>query len=230
MTSGRVGAARVVAPTARPAQNGAMQALVVVGAGGHGRALIELLRDHGGFVLAGVVDARPPATPVLGLAVLGDEGALPGLFAAGVRHACVAIGEPAARLAVAARLVQIGFALPALLHPSVVRAGSAGVDEGAVVLPRAVLGAACRIGRLAIVNTGAIVEHDCVVGEGAHCGPGAVLCGGVRVGDRALIGAGATLRPGVTVGADAVVGLGAAVTDPVPEGGRVGGVPARLLG
>ena len=204
--------------------------LVILGAGGHGRALIELVRDLPGLDLVGLVDAAPRGPAMLGVPVLGDEAVLPGLRADGVGLACIAIGDATARLAAAARLEALGFALPALLHPSVLRARSAVVGAGAVVLPRAVLGALAEVGRLAIVNTGAIVEHDAVVGEAAHIGPGAVLAGGVRVGARALVGAGAACRPHVTIGADAVVGTGAAVVAPVADGQRVGGVPARVLG
>lgn len=204
--------------------------LLILGAGGHGRALIALLGDLPAYALAGLIDRDPTPRSMLGLPVLGDEAILPGLFAGGVRLACIAIGDNAARLAAAARLEALGFTLPPLVHPSAILARSAVVGAGAVVLPRAVLGALARIGRLAIVNTGAIAEHDTVVGEGAHLAPGVVLAGGVRVGARALVGAGAACRPYVTIGEAAVVGVGAAVVADVAAGMRVGGVPARVLG
>ena len=203
--------------------------LVILGAGGHGRALIELLQDLPGYELVGLVDGRPPPGPVLGVPVLGDESALPGLVRDGCRLACIAIGDNAARLAAGARLEALGFALPALVHPSAIIARSAELAPGVVVLPRVVLGALARVGRLAILNTGAIAEHDTLVGEGAHVGPGAVLAGGVRVGARALVGAGAACKPYVGIGADAVVGVGAAVVADVAAGQSVGGVPARVL-
>jgi sugar O-acyltransferase (sialic acid O-acetyltransferase NeuD family) len=204
--------------------------IVILGAGGHGRALAALLRDLPRYRIVGVVDATASVTPPAGVALLGTEAALPGLRGQGVALACIAIGDNAQRLAAAARLLALDFDLPALLHPSTIRAADSLAEEGAVAMPRSVLGAGARLGRLAILNTGAILEHDSVLEEGAHAGPGAVLPGGVRVGPRALVGAGATCRPQVRIGADAVIGIGAAVLEDVPDGATCGGVPARPLG
>jgi sugar O-acyltransferase (sialic acid O-acetyltransferase NeuD family) len=191
--------------------------ILILGAGGHGRAVCEAAQDAG-FAPRGFLDARAPLPPMLGLPVLGDEAAHDG------GPLLIALGQNRLRLEAAARL---GCALPALLHPSAVRARSAELAEGAVVMPRVVLGALARIGRLALVNTGAIIEHDVVLEEGAHVAPGAVLCGGVRVGARAMVGAGAVVAPNLVIGADAVVGAGAAVLADVASGAVVTGVPAR---
>lgn len=203
--------------------------ILVLGAGGHGKSVLDLLLAHGGWQVAGVVDAAPRHATLLGLPVLGDESLLPGLAGGGIGQAHPAIGHNAQRLAAASRLADAGFSLPALIHPAALLGHGAEVAPGAAIFARAVIGPEARIGRLALVNTGAIVEHDCEVGEGAHIAPGAVLAGGVHVGRGALVGAGAVIRPGIRIGAGAVIGAGAAVLADVGDAATVGGVPAREL-
>ena len=203
-----------------------MTRLVIIGAGGHGRVLIEVFRAMGGFDIVGVVARSAPGS-LLGVPWLGDETRLDDLQREGVEAAFVAVGDNTARARLGAMLA--GFALPAAVHPAAIVSPSAMVGPGAVVMARAVLGTQARLGRLAILNTGAIAEHDVVLEEYAHAAPGSVLCGHGILGTRALLGAGAAVRPGVRIGADAVVGVGAAVVHDVPDGARVGGVPARQM-
>jgi UDP-perosamine 4-acetyltransferase len=206
--------------------------IVLLGAGGHGKAVLDLLRALGPdrFAVVGLVDAAPRVAQVLGVPVLGDEAELPRLRAEGIAHAVPAIGDNAARVAAAGRLRALGFGLPALVHPSAVVGAGIVQGEGVVVMARAVIGPEARIGDLALINTGAIVEHDCVVGEAVHVAPGAILAGAVWVGAGALVGAGASVRPGLRIGADAVIGAGAAVAADTPARARVAGVPARPIG
>lgn len=205
-----------------------MTRLVIVGAGGHARVLIELCRALGGFELVGVVaQAGPPM--VMGLPMLGNELRLDALRGEGVEAACVAVGDNAARARIGLRLLELGFVLPGLVHPAAFVAPSALLGPGAVVMARAVLGTGARAEGLAILNTGAIAEHDVVLGEASHAGPGSVLAGHARLGAGALLGAGAAVRPGIAVGAGAVVGAGSAVVADVTPGLRVAGVPAKPL-
>jgi len=79
------------------------------------------------------------------------------------------------------------------------------------------------------------VRADAIVGYDAT-----ILCheflgdeyrtGEVVVGERAMIGAGAIVLPGVEVGADAQVAANSLVTEDVPPGATVAGVPATEMG
>ncbi|MFC3125227.1 NeuD/PglB/VioB family sugar acetyltransferase [Pseudoroseomonas globiformis] len=204
---------------------GAPPRLLLIGAGGHGRAVLSALRDAGWPEPIGVLDdggAALPGVPCLGpvshAAALRPEAAA----------AHVALGSNALRMRLGAELLALGFALPVIRHPSAVIAADAVLGPGTVAMPRVVVGAAARIGAHVILNTACIAEHDCAVEDGCHIAPGAVLGGGVFVGEGALVGIQAGLRPGTRVGAGAVVALGAAVVADVPPRATVAGVPARM--
>lgn len=206
-----------------------MTRLVLVGAGGHAKVVLEVFRAMGGFEVLGFVDPDPPTPIVLGLPVLGGDSVLETLRAQGVDAAFAALGDNRLRQRVGAHLASIGFTLPPAIHPSALVSPSARIGAGAVVMARTVVGTEATIEELAILNSGAIIDHDSVLCAAAHVAPGCALAGNVRVGARALVGVGSAIRPGVTIGADAVIGAGSAVVADIPSGAYVGGVPARPL-
>lgn len=196
-------------------------AILVYGGGGHGKALIELLRAQSLYRIVGLVDdGIHPSAQVMGLPVLGGKDSLPQLYAQGVRLAVNAvggIGNTGARIEVFRRLAQAGFTCPAVIHPTAFIEPSAELSTGVQVMPHAYVGSQARIGLGVIVNTGAIVSHDCILGEYANISPGAILAGEVQIGSRALIGMGVTVNLQVKVGAGARIGNGATVKSDVPE-------------
>lgn len=197
--------------------------VVIFGAGGHARVLLDLLAELRCFTVLGFLDryARPGQL-VSGHPVLGrdDANEMAKLRRQGVCLAVNAIGgveDRPTRPAAWERIRAAGFGLPALVHPSAVVDASATLGEGAQVLAGAYVGASAVIGDNCIINTGAVVAHDSFIADHAHIAPGAVLAGRVRVGRNSLIGMGATVYMGVNVGADVTVANGVNIFSDVRE-------------
>jgi len=206
--------------------------VVIVGAGGHGTVVADILRcasDGGDAIeaLAFVDDNWSRAGEVvLGLPVFGGLATLESLS-----HdaAIVAIGDNRARREIFERLRSTGKEFARAIHPRAVIARDVPVGDGAMVCANVVVNPASRIGDNAILNTGSTIDHHNVIGAHAHVAPGAHLGGNVAVGEGALVGIGAIVLPGKRIGAWAVVGAGAVVTDDVPDGCTVVGCPAKPL-
>ncbi len=205
--------------------------VLVAGAGGHAKVVVDALRSTGWQVQAVFDDdAGRHGSAFHGAVIAGAIAAMPAYAAQhGVSHFIVAIGANAMRLQIAARLEAEGLQAVAAVHASVVLGRGVEIGAGTVVMPGVCINADTRIGRHVIINTRASVDHDCVIADGVHLGPGSVLCGAVTIGTAALVGAGASLIPGMAVGEHACVGAGAAVVAAVPAGVTVAGVPARIL-
>jgi sugar O-acyltransferase (sialic acid O-acetyltransferase NeuD family) len=200
-------------------------AILVYGGGGHGKALIDLLRVLGSYRIAGVVDDGISAgSSVMGAPVLGGSAALANAFGQGVRLAVNAVGGISniqTRIKVFDQLAAAGFACPTLIHPTAWVEPSATLAAGVQVFPHAYVGSEAQVGYGVIVNTGAIVSHGCTLGDYANLSPGAILAGDVTVGERSLVGMGVTINLGVKVGVGARIGNGATVKGDVPAGGIV---------
>lgn len=200
-------------------------AILVYGAGGHGKMLIDLLRSLGTYRIAALIDdGAPPGHTVLGVPVLGGAAHLPELYDQGLRLAVNAvggIGNLAVRVEIFQRLAEAGFAFPVIIHPAACVERSANLAPGAQVFAHAYVGSEAQIGFGTIVNTGAIISHDCVLGEFTNISPGALLAGEVQVGSGVLVGMGATVNLQVQIGAQARIGNGATVKSDVPAKGVV---------
>ncbi len=203
--------------------------VVVFGAGGHARVVIDALRAAGAFTPIAALDPQVQGE-LDGVPVRGGDETAAALLAEGVGVAVIGIGsvgDPAARRRVHDEAVRLGFTLPAIVHPGAHVAATARLGAGCFVAAGAVVGPLATLGDGVIVNSNAVIDHECRVGAFAHVAPGAAVSGGVDIGDAAHIGTGAAVVQGVRIGARAVVGAGAAVVVDVPDDTVVVGVPAR---
>lgn len=204
-----------------------MSKIVVIGAGGHAKVIIDLLRSGGHEVVA-CLDAGKRGQVVNDVFVQGGEDVeLPRLVEQGIDGLFIALGDGALRRRVAARLESFGLEMVNAVGRSAVISPSAKLGCGIAVMEGAVINADAVIEDFAIINTNASVDHDCVVGAYSHIAPGSALAGGVTVSCEVFLGAGARVIPGVSIAAGTVVGAGSVVVKDIDFPGTWVGVPAR---
>jgi UDP-perosamine 4-acetyltransferase len=204
--------------------------VLILGAGGHAKVVIELLRARSdAFSIAGLLDTDGSRRSVLGVRVLGSDDQLGPLRRAGLKHAFVARGDNRTRHAGLERLSKHGFELVNAVSPAAIVSASAVLGRGIAVMAGAVINADSRIADLAIINTRASVDHDGSIGEAAHVCPGCSLAGRVTIGRMAFIGTGSSAIPGVTVGENSVIGAGSCIVRNIPANSVAFGVPAKIV-
>ncbi|MCP1659957.1 acetyltransferase [Neisseria perflava] len=204
--------------------------LAIIGAGGHGKVVAETAALMGCWQEIVFLDDRAGTLrEVVGFPVVAGWDALGDTVLADEYDIAVAIGNNAAREHITDQVAALGFALPAIIHPSAIISRSAKIGAGCMILAAAVIQADVYIGRGCIVNTAAAVDHDCLLEDFSHICPGVRLAGNTLVGQLSWVGIGACTRQNLRIGREVVVGAGSVVVRDIADGVKVAGVPAKPL-
>lgn len=202
--------------------------LLVIGAGGHSKVLIETVRDiypSCRVVLADQDNSRCMKRLLDDVEILYMEGwsELP-------RNFHIAIGRNDVRKKLASEGLSQDKQYFTVIHKAACVSGSARVGDGSFIAALSIVAAESVIGEGCIINHGAVVDHDCDIGAFSHIAPNVTLGGGVYIGDRCMVGAGAVILPQIKVGHNVIIGAGAVVTCDIESNRTVVGIPARCLG
>ncbi len=188
-----------------------MNEILLIGAGGHARACIDVIEQNGSFAVAGLVDNNVPINQeVLGYPIIGTDSELKQLHSK-FEFALVSIGQiksPAPRMGVYHQLKEIGYILPTIVSPTAYVSRHATVGEGTIVLHGAIVNANSVVGCNCIVNSRALIEHDAVVGDHCHISTGALINGQVNVGEESFIGSGVVTKQAINIEQKSVIGAG----------------------
>lgn len=185
--------------------------LIIVGAGGHGRAVAEAALLSAAWAEVVFVDDGYPAQQNSGRwPIVADTSSLPALIKQG-DHLIIAIGNQAARRRLFDTARAAGATMATVIHPKAWVSADADIGAGTAIMAGAVVGIQAKLGVGVIINANATVDHDAALGNFAHLGVGVQLAGGVIVGDSAWLQAGACAGYRVKVPPAAVVAPGTAL-------------------
>ena len=186
-----------------------MKELVLLGGGGHCRACVDVIEQHGVYRIASIVDLpERRGQTVLGYPILAEDGDLPALLRQ-YRFFLVTVGQikSCQRRKQLYEAIRTGGGEPTtIVSPLAYVSRHARLGQGTIVMHHALINAGAAIGDNCIINSKALIEHDTVVGNHCHISTGALLNGGVVVESECFLGSGAVAREGVRIGQGAIVG------------------------
>jgi sugar O-acyltransferase (sialic acid O-acetyltransferase NeuD family) len=208
--------------------------VVIIGAGGHGREVADILRhqrsEGGDIEPFGFVDENHGlhGQRFDGLPVLGDWSWFEGIDRSDIAVIC-AVGSPPICRRLADRARGIGLSFVNAISPLARISSYARLGEGMTVFPNVIINTGTFIDRHSILNVGVVVSHDGTVGSYCNLNPGVQLAGNVTIGDGCYIGMGANVIQGRTIGEWSVIGAGAVVICDFPARVTAVGVPAKII-
>jgi len=188
--------------------------LLIIGAGGHARACIDVIEQEGLYQIGGLIGLQQQLhDKILGYEVIGVDNDLPVLVKE-YQHAFIALGQiksATLRISLYERALGAGFDFPVLVAPTAYVSRFATLGPGTIVMNGVIVNTGARIGKNCILNSRALIEHDVIIGDHCHISTGSILNGDVSVGEGSFIGSGSVLKQGVTVGTKCIVGMGAII-------------------
>ncbi len=197
-----------------------MLPILLVGAGGHAQACIDVIEQEGRFRVAGIIGLpNEVGGKVLGYPISGTDADLPGL-AADVKYALVTVGQiasPEPRTRLFQTLERLGFIMASIVSPRAYVSPHAVIGPGTIVMHGATVNAGAAIGRNCILNSHSLIEHGASIADHCHIATGAIVNGGVKIGEGTFVGSGARIRESVTVGRGCFIGMGQLVVADCPD-------------
>ncbi|MCB0164903.1 MAG: transferase [Anaerolineae bacterium] len=173
------------------------QAILIIGAGGYGQVVADILsarpgRPEATLVPVGFLDDNPDrrGNHFVDLPIFGPFHYLTAVPHDGV---FVAIEPNQARQQFVEYLLAQGERLVSAIHPSAVIGAGVTMGAGTIIGPGAVVNTGAALGRGVIVNANSTVGHHSRLADYVYLGSGAQLGSGDWIGAGAFIGAGAII-------------------------------------
>jgi sugar O-acyltransferase (sialic acid O-acetyltransferase NeuD family) len=192
-----------------------MKDIVLIGGGGHCKAVIDVIEQEAKFQIIGIVDkSEILGTNVLGYQIIGDDTDL-GDLSKKYKYALVTVGQiksPSLRIKLFDLAKTAGFILPSIISPNAYVSQHASIGNGVIVMHDALINANTTIGDNCIINSKALIEHDCLISKHCHISTNATINGGVTVESGCFVGSGTTTKELITINENSFIKAGSLVT------------------
>ena len=208
----------------------ACERILIVGAGGFGREVLQWARHawpgHAQKIVGFLsddphaLDGHRPTLRTLGSPDAFEPRPSDGLV--------LAIGIRGVRREVAERLAARGARFLTMIHPTAIVADTAVIGPGSVICPYAVVSDAVRLGRCVLVNYHASLGHDAAAGDYAVLSPYATLGGYAQVGADVFLAIHASVGPCIVLSDRCTVSANSSALTSAPADSIVFGVPGRV--
>lgn len=211
-----------------------MKSVVIVGAGGFGREVLEIFKDQNKISqtwnMLGFIDENEElhGKIINNYPVLGGFDWLRKHMSNNL-GCVVAIGTCEIRKQVVEKLQEIGVNFYNAIHPSVIIKGFVEIGKDVVVQAGSIIAVNSRIGDHVHINFNCSIGHDADIRSYCTINPMVATNGYDCLHEGVYVGTGAKFIQGLSVGRWSTIGAGAVVIEDIPENVVAVGVPARVV-
>jgi sugar O-acyltransferase (sialic acid O-acetyltransferase NeuD family) len=204
--------------------------VIIIGAGGFGREILDTIRSINKislqYEIIGFIDNRVEKSTVInGLEVLGEEGDL-GLYPDA--SLIIAIGDPHVRKRYFEQY-RDRFNFPVITHPTAIVSDYAEIGQGCIIQAFCIVAANVSIGNCVAINARSGVGHDSKVGDYTAIQSFCDITGNNTVGSLCFFGTGVKLIPGLSIADESYLCAGAVIFKDIPVKAKVIGNPGKII-
>lgn len=209
-----------------------MQDVIIVGASGFGREVLETIEE---------INRIQPTWKVLGF--IDDDlkaldelevkykvlGTIRDWQPEGNEQYVMAIAAPKIKEKLALMLKERGAEFATILAPTSTVGARSKIGEGVIMFDQVSISVDVMVGDFVFFNALGGVGHDAIIGDYCTFGPKVCISGATKIGKGVNVGALASTFPGIEVGNYATIGMNSAVIRKVKSETTVIGVPAKTV-
>ena len=208
-----------------------MDKIVIIGASGHAKVIIDAIELESKFEIFGFIDSyKNESDGIFKYNILITENFIPELVKQGINKGIIAIGENSVRKKIYDKIKKMSpsFSFITVIHPSAVISPYARIGKGSVILTAAKVNADAVVGKHCVINTNASLGHDAVMKDFSSLAPSAVIGGGTNIGLQSAICMSTTIVQNINVGDHTVIGASSLVLTDIPSKVLAYGTPASV--
>ena len=205
--------------------------VLVIGAGGHAKILIDIINKSDDFKLEAVIGRdEEPHEAILGIPILKGDRYLNQYLEKGINSVAIGIGgysDNSRRREMYYQLKEQGFEIVNLIDKTAIISQFVTLGDGVVIFAGVVINPDVTIGNNVIIATGSTIDHETVIEDHVLISAGVTVGAGNILKEGALLALGCNVISRVTIGKEALVAAGAVVVNDIPDRAKVFGLPAK---
>lgn len=206
-----------------------MKKIIILGAGGLGLEVADLIWSMGEYEIAGFLDDDPGKenASIHQISVLGTLSHLHRYN--DVQNAVIAIANPVTKKRIAESAIKAGFLFPTLIHPSVFVGSHVSVGQGSILCAGTVVSTDVCLQDFLTINPQCGIGHESVLHSFSTLYWNVHIGGNTEIGEGCELGTHSCVLQGLNITNNVILGAGAVVVRNIEAPGTYAGVPVQKI-
>tara|TARA_B100000886_G_scaffold337991_1_gene299886 strand:- start:775 stop:1437 length:663 start_codon:yes stop_codon:yes gene_type:complete len=210
-----------------------MKNIIIFGAGGHSKVIVDIIEKLEKYNIVGIVDKyKCKGELFFDYKIIGIEEEIDMLMNDyNIQCGVIGVGDNSIRKKVFETVSRKypRFNFETLIHPKSNIGIGVKLGDGSVVMSGVSINANTTIGNHCIINTNSSVDHDCNLGNYVSLAPNSAVGGNVNIGNYSFLGMGSNVLHNITIGKNNVIGASSLVVKDIGDFVLGYGVPFKKV-